>query len=75
MVKAGRLGLGGPDHALWSREALAALVAQLHYDRADVARLSSAAAAAMDIVISEVTDAAESLLSARQEAPFNSDRA
>lgn len=73
MAKAGRLGLGDPNRAIWSRETLAALVAQLHYDRADVARLSAAAAAAMDIVISEVVDAAETLLSARQDVPLRSD--
>ena len=46
----------------WSRETLAALVAQLHYDRADVARISRAAAAAMDIVIAEIMGAADKLM-------------
>ena len=40
-----------------SLEEATALVAQLYYDRADVARISSAAAAAMDVAITLVKEA------------------
>jgi hypothetical protein len=42
---------GGHAERELSREGAAALIAQLYYDRADIARVSKAAAAAMDVVI------------------------
>jgi hypothetical protein len=59
-----------PDES-WTRENLAALITQLHYDRADVARLSYAAASAMDIVIAEATSAAERLLAETGRQPLS----
>lgn len=55
-----------PDGTDWSHEMLTALIAQLHYDRADVARLSSAAATAMDIAIVEVMAVARRILRANR---------
>lgn len=52
----------GPDAVAWQ----SALVAQLHYDRSDIARISPGAAAAMDVVISLVMAAVRDPGSAAQ---------
>jgi hypothetical protein len=65
--------VGDDSGESWTRENLAALITQLHYDRADVARLSGAAASAMDIVIAEATSAAERLLAVTGLQPLRGD--